>query len=352
MVLSRSNRTPRDELRATLQSLTDVGRSLQVARELSGAIIADAAARAGLERADVVALESGRVDYLPNRIETLRKLQTYAESLGLPGDEYVLATISLWPAITGSVTARADAGLSPVVSVTAAPAGGHAPSSSAGSAWPGDNTGVPDAGITGVVEQVIPRSISDTGRVPVYDTGKVKLARPSAPLLLKVTVALVAVLVAVGGLALAEHSHVSGWYHRATADSGHWFDNAKVALDIDRRPAAHPARVVAPPLPKVTYVNDPATNSVVITVGAPRFSVKMVAFGYPVWLKVTAIFQPVPLYERVLPGGSSHTFGVNSSISIESASAAGRAYLYEGTRFIGFYFPSHTPFTMTFNATT
>jgi hypothetical protein len=37
-------------------------------------------------------------------------------------------------------------------------------------------------------------------------------------------------------------------------------------------------------------------------------------------------------------------------MTIETASSSGRAYVYEGSQFIGYYFPARVPFTMTFNA--
>jgi hypothetical protein len=166
-------------------------------------------------------------------------------------------------------------------------------------------------------------------------------------------VALVAVLVIVGVGALIEHSHVVGWYDRAQSTTSHLVHDTAVALDIDSNSttpvAAH--HVTTHPLPKVTYVQGSDARSVVVTVGAPKFSVKLVAFKYPCWVKVTALFQPKPIFEEVLAGGQLETFGVNSSITIESASSSARAYIYEGTRFIGFYIPGRAPFSMTFNAT-
>ena len=37
-------------------------------------------------------------------------------------------------------------------------------------------------------------------------------------------------------------------------------------------------------------------------------------------------------------------------MTIETGSSAGRAFIYKGTKLIGFYFPTKVPFTMTFTA--
>jgi hypothetical protein len=76
----------------------------------------------------------------------------------------------------------------------------------------------------------------------------------------------------------------------------------------------------------------------------------MAAFKYACWIQATDINQLEPIYSQVLPGGQTHTFVVTNSMTIETASSSGRAYVYEGSQFIGYYFPARVPFTMTFNA--
>jgi hypothetical protein len=331
MALSPFDGPPAREFPPSLRTLTDLGHSLRQARQSGGLSLADAAARTGLETDELAALESGDPGRMPDRIGTLRALGTYAESLGLRGADYVAAMVALWPTVGPG---RHDVALPPVVSVSTGVAGGT---------WPSDVTGVTDSTITGVVASV---GVGDTGRVPIVNTGEVRLVRPTTPLLLKVTVVVVAVLVVLSGLALAEHSHVSSWYHRAGSVATRVYRAAGFgSKPATHRAAAHPA----PPLPKVTYATDAATRSVVVNVSASTFTVKMVAYKSPVWIKVTPLFHPRPTFEQVLPAGQTHTFGVNSSVTIVTASSSARAYLYQGKRYIGFYIPN-LPFTMTFNA--
>jgi hypothetical protein len=351
MVLNRGDGPSPSDLRVSLLSLAELGQSLRVARQLAGLTITEAASRVGAESTELEALESGNVGQMLNRIETLRTLRAYADSLGLAGDDYLVAIVALWPAAGDNPTKGGENRGRHVVSVSTAPVGGHSPAGARGGEWTRDRTGVADASISEVVGIVRAQSIHDTGRVPLVDTGQVTLPRQSTPALLKVMVAFVALLVALGGVALAEHSHVGGWYHKTEATTSHWFDNTKVALGLSPSLVHRAPHKVAQPLPKVTMVESPATDSVVINVGAPTFTVKMVAFKYPSWIEATNGAHRPPVFAQVLPGGQIHTFTVTTSLSIETASSSGRAYLYEGSRFIGYYFPTRVPFTMTFNTT-
>ena len=183
-------------------SVPDIGRSLRLARELADLTLDEAATRAGLRSAVVEALESGSVGPQHDRIETLRALRTYADSLGLPGDDYVLVAIEQWPAAgPGPDPPGARRRSVPVVSISSAPAGGHSPVGGRGSVWPGDATGVPDATITGVLEPRPARSSRSTTRAGSRSSTPAR-SPPStlgAPRFLKVLVGLAAVLVVLGG---------------------------------------------------------------------------------------------------------------------------------------------------------
>jgi hypothetical protein len=67
-------------------------------------------------------------------------------------------------------------------------------------------------------------------------------------------------------------------------------------------------------------------------------------------MQVTDANQSSPVYEQVLAGGQNISFAVTRALTVETGSASARAYIYEGTQFIGAYFPTVAPFTMTFNA--
>jgi hypothetical protein len=153
-------------------SVPDMARSLRLAREQADLSVAEAAARADLGNAVVEALESGNVGPQHDRIATLRSLRVYADSLGLPGSDYVLVAVEQWPASGSGMTANGETAVVPVVSISSAPAGGHFPSGGHGSVWPGDATGVTPT-TTGVMETLRPTSVNDTGRLPALDTGRV-----------------------------------------------------------------------------------------------------------------------------------------------------------------------------------
>ena len=335
-------------------SLPEMGRSLRLAREQAALTPTEAAARAGLRLAAIEALESGEVGPQHDRIETLRTLRTYASSLGLPGNDYVLAAVEQWPAGGGPSNGSGDTAVVPVVSISAAPAGGHSPT---GSVWHSDATGVADATTTGVFDAVRPVHLHDTGQVAVVDTGEVPAVRLPVPRALRVLVGLVAFLVVVGGAALVEHDHIKGWAHDVRSTSAHWFDNAKVAVGIDSSPTHHTTSTAttSPAVKKHTgvpykVVADPSGRAATFNVAAASFVVRITAVNAPCWVQGVAAGSPKPVFAQVLPAGQSHDFTVTSSMSIETGSAAGKATVYSGFKLLGTYAPAKTPFTMTFNA--
>ena len=346
-------------MRATTPSVPDIGRSLRLAREQARLSAEEAGQRISLSRGDIETLESGTVARMRDRVETLQALRRYADSLGLPGNDYVLAALDLWPSTDTSLTRIHDSGQVPVVSVTSAPTGGHSPS--------GDGlTKAADFSVTGVVSplegialegvaldgptssEVTSSNAHDTH--PTVDTGELPRIRQSAPPALKVLVGFAALLVAAGVFTLIEHSNFSAWHKDLQADSSRWVKDVKQDTGLSPKPKL--TKAAAPgALPKVVMDQDPAASRVSVNVAAVSFSVKMVAFKDPSWIQVTDSSQQAPIYQQVLPGGANITFPVNHAITIETGSSSARAYIYEGTTFIGYYFPSKAPFTMTFNAT-
>jgi hypothetical protein len=343
-------------------TVPDIGRALRQARLLADLSLAEAAARANLRDATVEALEIGNVGPQHDRIETLRALRAYANSLGLPGNDYVFVAIEHWPSGGASLPSGSETAVVPVVSISSAPAGGHSPLGGLGSAWPGDRTGVPDATITGVLEPVRPLAMTDTGRVPIVDTGEVRAVRVGAPRFLAFLVGLTAVLIALGALALAENQNLDGWYHDSRSAVTRWVHDAKSAVGITSQPKAsghhttstsHAAPPKAPASHLITFKkgNNPVGRSETVSVAASSFTVRIVADNAACWVQGITLGQPTPVFAQTLLANQDHVFTVTSSMTIETGSSAGRAFIYQGTKLIGFYFPSKTPFTMTFNPT-
>lgn len=299
-----------------VRSLTDLGQTLRSAREQLFLTQADAAGSAEISVLEVEAFEAGTVDRLPDHVDTLTALRRYPRALQLNSDDYVLAAVDLWPSQRRPswTSDREHRYLVPV---------------------PHD-----DDSITGMIDEIGART-GPVARVDPLDSSE---CVPRAPTALKVLVAIVALLVILAAGALSEHSHVVGWYHRSVSAVGHWFGHTTHA-------PSHTRHVVAAPLPKVSIVNGPAADTATISVNAKSFTVKMAAFAHPCWMEVNQVGVAKPLYEQVMPGGDTVAFTITGSDTIRTASGSGRAYVYEGTRFIGYYFPTRAPFTMTFTAT-
>jgi cytoskeletal protein RodZ len=373
MVRSRGDSPAKGGANLMPASVPDIARSLRLARLRAELTVREAAARAGLDSTVIEALESGDRGQHHDRIATLRSLRAYAEALGLPGDDYVLAAVEQWPSsagpagpvspvlITGSETA-----VVPVVSISSAPAGGHSPAGGHGSVWPGEATGVPDATTTGVMDTLRPTSVTDTGRlpaldtgrVPVVDTGEVPAVHLGVPRLLTFMTVLVAFLVVLGGAALIEHNHINGWFDSGRTTTTRWVDDAKSALGITSNPPAHGHHTSTTPTTaakaahasEVTMKAGAGALSENISVAAKSFTVKVLAVTRPCWVDVTMPGQLTPLYEGDLQPGESHSFVVTDSLTVETGSSAGGTQFYEGFKLLGYYFPPKAPFTINFTA--
>lgn len=356
-------------------SVPEIGRALEAAREEAGLTLDEAAARAGLDAATVGAVEAATVSAAHDRIDTLRAMRTYAYSLGLPGDDYVLVAVEHWPA-SAPGRVNDNTAVVPVVSVTGAPPGGHSPAGGWGAPWTAAGTSVTDTALTGAMDSAVPLSVHDTGVVRVTDTGEVRAVGLPAPRSLKASVYVTAFLVLLGGLALIAHTRFDNWANSGSANVSHWFDNAKSALGLSSKPAGHTA---TPPStttpahrgqghaggqghsggqghaggqgPKVTEQTDPSGQSLTVNVAASSFTVKVAALHAPCWVSATAAGQSKPLYAQVLPANQTEQFTVTSSMTLDTGSSAGRIALYKGKRLIGFYVPTKVPFLMHLNAT-
>jgi hypothetical protein len=336
-------------------SVADIARSLRLARQAADLSVPEAAAQAGLGTATVEALESGVFGPQHDRIDTLRALRTYALTLGLPGDDFVLVAVERWSVNGPVLIASGDTAVVPLVSISSAPAGGHAPASS----WPGDATGVTDTTTTtGVIEHIPPLAFNDTGRVPMVDTGQVPAVRLGVPRALKISVVVAAVLVALGGAALVEHNNLRGWVNNGQHTAVRWYQQAESALGITSKPTSHshgastnhsPAAHLTDSV-RTSYKLNPGGRGETMNVTSNSFTVRVVAVKYNCWVQATALGQSQPLFAQVLPAGQTHTFTVTSSLTIDTGSSAGRAFIYKGNKLIGFFFPSKVPFLMTFNA--
>jgi len=328
----------------TSDSVPEIGRSLQNARTKAGLSLPDAAIRIGVASSELDALESGTVARMADRVETLRCLRLYANSLGLPGDSYVLTLVELWPN-PDLVARNGDTGVVPVVSLTAAPAGGHAPSGAYGSAFGADSISVSDSTVTGVTASVSPLTINDTRPVPIFETGQVQVVRQGAPTFLKVLVGFVAVLVVAAAVGLSLHNQISRWIHSAQNETTSLVNQAKKEAGITTSNTKTKHHQAA--LPKVTATAS-GPSAVTYAVDTPRYAVQVVVNGGPSWVQVTNAGSQSPVFSQVIADGGSKSFPVTSTTTIETGSKAAHFFVFYGLRTIGFYYPTQAPFTVTF----
>jgi hypothetical protein len=348
VVLGRGANPASGEAQVISDSVPDIGRSLVHARTQAGLSLPEAAIRVGLASSELVALESGTVARMPDRIETLRALRAYADSLGLPGDAYVLAVLDLWPSVDAGAR-NGDTGVVPMVSVSSAPAGGHSPSGDFGSAFHTDSTGVNEGIITGVVGAVGPLSINDTRPVPIFETGQVSAVRQGPPRYLKALVAVVAFLVVAAGVGLGLHNQLSRWIHSARSETSNLIATAKKDTGVSgtTNPSGHRS---AATLPRYTVSTNALKNGGTLEVAASAFEVTVVTSANPSWVQVTNSGSQVPVFSQVIPGGQSHLFAVTGTTTIETGSLAAHFQVFWGIRPVTSYTPSAAPFTMTFIA--
>jgi len=349
-LLSRGANPASGEGQVTSDSVPDIGRALQHARTQAGLSLPDAAMRIGVASSELEALESGTVSRMADRVETLRSLRDYADSLGLPGTDYVLTLVELWPSL--DLPARnGDTGVVPVVSVSSAPAGGHSPAADYGSAFPADSTGVSDNTITGVVASVSPSSITDTRQVPIYETGVVPAVRQGAPRYLKVLVSLVAAFVILATVGLIMHNQVSRWIHTAQSETSSLIKTGKKDAGLSGNSGGSKSKnnSTAASGPKVTVVNDPSGQGATMTIAIPTFTVVVATDDRPSWVQVTNSGSQSPVFSQVIDGNQTQTFAVTQSTTIETGSLAAHFLLYNGKKPITYYVPTKAPFTITFN---
>ena len=333
------------EAQVTAESVPDIGRSLQHARAHAGLSLPEAAMRVGLASSELEALESGTVARMADRIETLRALRTYADSLGLPGHAYVVTLVDLWPRL--AVGARnGDTGAVPVVSVSSAPAGGHSPAGDYGSAFNADGTSANDATITGVVGAVDTQAINDTRPVPIFETSQVAAVPTGPPRYLKVLVTMVAVLVLAAGVGLGLRNRISGWIHSARNETSSLVNRVKKDAGVGATTKGKGTKAGA--VPTVTVSTTPDHVAGTVTVGASSFYVQVATTADPSWVQVTDSGSQVPVFSQVMQGGQTKVFLVTDATTIETGSLAAHFVVVDDFRPLTTYTPTAAPFTMTF----
>ena len=124
----------------------------------------------------------------------------------------------------------------------------------------------------------------------------------------------------------------------------------KRSPQIKRHDTGSAQKTTTTPPELVTVIQSPAQNAVTFNIHLTSFSVKVVAFGGATGFTVTDSGRVKSVHSHVMAAGENQTLPIRHTVTITTGSPPVRAYLYDGTKFIGFYFPNSGPFTMTFHA--
>jgi hypothetical protein len=361
----------------TPSSVPEVGRLLRRARTRQGLRLEDVAARTGLNLHQLEALETGTVDRIPDRVVVLKTLRRYADSLGLPGDRFVLALVDHWPS---------PAATPPVVSVPPRPMAA-APVAAVGAAAtfavhdpPAPTDVVPAAAVTriespalvtprptGVASttaqvnavasttgqvQAVPttgqvQAVPNTGVVPAVRSKPAGTARRRRPAVgLSVAVGILGVAVVLGVGALLVHHY-----------EPHWLVDIGVTNSPTTTTGTHGGsttttthHTTTPPANAVT-VTTTSANAANLAVHASTFQVTLTAIGGSSWVQATQSGQPTPIFSGVLAPGQTKVFPVDHPLQVEVGSVAAHVVVSTGLHRLGSYVPPAAPFTMTFSGT-
>jgi cytoskeletal protein RodZ len=371
----------RDEGRAP-SSLPDLAVSLRRARTRQGLRVEDVSGRTGIPAGQLEALESGTADRLADQIVTVRALRRYADFLGLPGDQFALLLVELWPVagrpgpIAPAAPAYADAGVGGPTVVTVLPAAAAAPPAYGGTAaavtgvvgtppapaFPDDTAGVPavPGGFTPapVPEGVryvtgsapaytaqVPAFVADTGQTPVVPgnraDGRSRSRRGVTFLQLLVGVVGVLLILGLAGLAI-----------------NHWRPQLLRTLHLPHSAIApsttsttssvtHPT---AAPAPSVFTVTSSSPVAATATVRTPSFTLAVIPVGGPSWVQVSDASHPTPIFSQVVPALQGETFPNETTVTVQVGSSAARIFIKVDNKVVGYFFPSTAPFTVTVKA--
>ena len=375
----------RDESRAP-SSLPDLAVALRRARTRQGLRLEDVAGRTGIPTAQLEALESGTTDRLADQIVTVRALRRYADFLGLPGDQFALLLVELWPVggrsgpMAPLAPAYADAGVGSPTVVTVLPASGGPTAAStvlpvaAGPPAAGilgsppapafsDTAGVP-AVPAGFIPAAVPEGVRYvTGSVPVYtaqtpvfvaDTGQTPVVPGNRPpsrsrrrrgvTFLQVLVVLVGVLLVLGLAGLA----INRW-HPQLLRTLH-LPHSAIAPSPSTTPTSSATHPTTPPAPAVFTITSSSAVAASATVRAPSFTLAVVPVGGPSWVQVSDASHPNPIFSQVVPALQAETFPNETTVTVQVGSSAGRIFIKVDNKVVGYYFPTTAPFTMTVTA--
>ncbi len=342
-------------------SVPELARVLRQTRSAQRLELFQVSQQTGIPLDHLSDLESGTVDRLPDRVEILKALGSYASFLGLPGDQFVVTLVEHWPVAPYTlpvVVVHDDAdGTGRLTTVGTPPPASSPPASSPGPEL--ETKAIPlsmpkrVAPPTSVGLPVFTERHSSTAQVPVVmaDTGKTPAVRQGdgfgmAAVRAAVVVALVLVLIGTAWLVL----------NRVRPQ---WLARLRLPYTSQGAIAPSPgsgggtgtigttaAITAAPSMHLVSATGTQATFSVT----SPRFEVQISASGGETWVQATGPLSTAPSYEGVLKNGQSQVVPANHQLVVRIGSIAARIAVRVDHHLIGTYVPPGAPFMMTFTA--
>jgi len=182
-------------------------------------------------------------------------------------------------------------------------------------------------------------SVLDTGSTPAVHTRSSTVparSRRGGLILLRLTVALMLILVIAGGAALAIHHWRPQWLRSLEKNS----TNPPASTAATQNTAAASGASITQ--------NSLSTTSATITVHGTNPKVSVSAVGGPSWVEVKAPGQSNPIFAADIESGSQKTFDVQSSLQIQVGSSAARLAVSVDHSPPHTYAPATAPFTYTF----
>ena len=391
-------------------SVPDLARSLRQVRLQRGLDLEEAAAACGLPVGQLEDFEAGTVSRLPDRVAVLKGLRRYADSLGLPGERYVLVMVEHWPdeevvtssVLTMGVQGEAVAmGAGPITTATTAVTTGpeanslflvpetltttaalpayalpaanglaaaaseaNAPAADGAPAWA---NGTADGDAT--TDQV-PIVLADTGVTPAVRAWRPRVATfDGDSATVQYLSGFLAVLLVIGCAWLGVNHWRPQWLRSihipytskslplATAAPKTTAPTAAGSTG----PSATTATTAktAPPVTtpqghgtsdKELRITSVAGDHATFAVRASKFVVQVHCVGGDAWVQVSGS-TPTPVFAQIVPENGTKNFQGEGQLTMVIGSSAARLTILHGTKVIGTYTPPSAPFSMTFSST-
>ena len=375
-------------------SVPDLARSLRQVRLQRGLDLEEASAACGLPVGQLEDFEAGTVSRLPDRVAVLKGLRRYADSLGLPGERYVLVMVEHWPddqVVTSSVltmAAQGEAvaiGAGPITMATTAVTTGpeanslflvpetltttaalpthpvptaNGAAANGTAAWADGNADGDES-----TDQV-PIVLADTGVTPAVRAWRPRVGTfDGDSATVQYLSGFLAVLLVIGCAWLGVNHWRPQWLRSIhvpyTSQSLPLATGAPTVTTPTAAGGGSPSATTAPPvttprghgtLGKELRITSVAGDHATFAVRASKFVVQVHCVGGDAWVQVSGSTPP-PVFAQVVPANGTKNFAGEGQLTMVIGSSAARLTILHGKKVIGTYTPPSAPFSMTFTST-